>query len=205
LFTAATGVGIGIAATTRRRGVRLTAPILGYLVAVLTHALWNGSALWGGRGFLFAYVVVILPLLGIVLGLAIWARWREGKLLATALTQAAQFGWIRPDEIRWVARLSDRLSARSYAKRVGGKQAARALAAYQQTLIEIAFLHSRAVHGTPPRDINQRMDMLLRRAAQLRPYVILPQPTLRQPGPTSTWPPSLPPPPMQQPGQPGSW
>ncbi|HKH54710.1 MAG TPA: PrsW family intramembrane metalloprotease [Propionibacteriaceae bacterium] len=205
LFTAATGVGIGIAATTRRPGVRLTAPILGYLVAVLTHALWNGSALWGGRGFLFAYVVVILPLLGIVLGLAIWARWREGKLLATALTQVAQFGWIRPDEIRWVARLSDRLSARSYAKRVGGKQAARALAAYQQTLIEIAFLHSRAVHGTPPRDINQRMDMLLRRAAQLRPYVILPQPTLRQPGPTSTWPPSLPPPPMQQPGQPRNW
>jgi protease PrsW len=204
LFTSATGVGIGIAATTRRPGLRLTAPILGYLVAVLTHAVWNGSALWGGRGFLTAYVVVMLPLLAIVSGLAIWARFREGRMLSTALTQVAEFGWIRPDEIRWVARLADRVSARSYAKRVGGRQAARALGAYQQTLIEIAFLHSRAVHGTPPKNINQRIDILLRRAAQLRPYVLLPQPTLRRPGPAmSEWQ-SAPRPPMQQPGQPRS-
>jgi protease PrsW len=206
LFTSATGVGIGIAATTRRPGLRLTAPILGYLVAVLTHAVWNGSALWGGRGFLIAYVVVMLPLLGIVLGLALWARSREGKMLSTALTQVAEFGWIRPDEIRWVARLSDRVSARSYAKRVGSRQAARALGAYQQTLIEIAFLHSRAVHGTAPKDINQRMDILLRRAAQLRPYVILPQPALRGPGPSmSGWRHPPPPPPMQQPGLRRTW
>lgn len=206
LFTSATGVGIGIAATTRRPGLRLTAPILGYLVAVLTHAVWNGSALWGGRGFLIAYGVVMLPLLGIVLGLAIWARYREGRLLATALTQVAEFGWIRPDEIRWVARLSDRVSARSYAKRVGGRQAARALGAYQQTLIEIAFLHSRAVHGTPPKNINQRMDTLLARAAQLRPYVILPQPALPRPGPSmSRWQHAAPRPPIQQPGKPRTW
>jgi protease PrsW len=206
LFTSATGVGIGIAATTRRPGLRLTAPILGYLVAVLTHAVWNGSALWGGRGFLIAYGVVMLPLLGIVLSLAIWARYREGRLLATALTQVAEFGWIRPDEIRWVARLSDRVSARSYAKRVGGRQAARALGAYQQTLIEIAFLHARAVRGTPPKNINQRMDTLLWRAAQLRPYVILPQPALPRPGPSmSGWQHPAPRPPMQQPGKPRTW
>jgi len=205
LFTAATGVGIGIAATTRRPGLRLTAPILGYLIAVLTHAVWNGSALWGGRGFLIAYGVVMLPLLGIVLGLAIWARYREGRMLSTALTQVAEFGWIRPDEIRWVARLSDRVSARSYAKRVGGRQAARALGAYQQTMIEIAFLHARAVDGTPPKNINQRMDILLRRAAQLRPYVILPQPPLRRPGPTMSGWHSAPRPPAEQPGRPRTW
>jgi hypothetical protein len=148
----------------------------------------------------------MLPLLGIVLGLALWARSREGKMLSTALTQVAEFGWIRPDEIRWVARLSDRVSARSYAKRVGSRQAARALGAYQQTLIEIAFLHSRAVHGTAPKDINQRMDILLRRAAQLRPYVILPQPALRGPGPSmSGWRHPPPPPPMQQPGLRRTW
>jgi protease PrsW len=162
--------------------------------------------LWGGRGFLIAYGVVMLPLLGIVLGLAIWARYREGRLLSTALTQVAEFGWIRPDEIRWVARLSDRVSARSYAKRVGGRQAARALGAYQQTLIEIAFLHARAVRGTPPKNINQRMDILLRRAAQLRPYVILPQPPVRRPGPPiSGWQRSASRPPVQQPGGPRTW
>ena len=38
LFTMATGVGFGIAVTTRRRAVRYLAPIVGWLVAVLLHA-----------------------------------------------------------------------------------------------------------------------------------------------------------------------
>ena len=95
-------------------------------------------------------------------------------MLNAALQQIVAMGWIRPEEVRWVARLSDRMSARAYAKRHGGKQAARALREYQQTLTEIAFLHHRAVNGTAPRDVNQRMNGLLQHAAALRPYVILP-------------------------------
>ena len=52
--------------------------------------------------------------------------------------------------------------------------------AFQQTMIEIAFLHNRFVNGTAPRDVNTRMLALLDRAAALRPYVILP-PELPQP------------------------
>jgi hypothetical protein len=111
-----------------------------------------------------------------VLALAIWARSREGKMLTSALQQIAQMGWIRPEEIRWIARLSDRMSARTYAKRVGGKPAAAALRAYQQTMTEVAFLHSRAMNGTAPPDLNQRMSQLLQRAALLRPYVVFPPP-----------------------------
>jgi hypothetical protein len=46
--------------------------------------------------------------------------------------------------------------------------------AFQQTMIEIAFLHNRFVDGSAPRDVNARMLVLLDRAAALRPYVILP-------------------------------
>jgi RsiW-degrading membrane proteinase PrsW (M82 family) len=192
LFTAATGIGIGIAVSSRRPAVRVLAPTLGFLAAVLMHAIWNGSALWGGgQGFLFAYVAIMLPLLVVILALAIWARSREGKMLTAGLQQVAQMGWIRPEEIRWVARLSDRMSARSYAKRVGGKPAVAALRAYQQTMIEVAFLHSRALHGTAPADLNHRMSGLLRRAAWLRPYVVFPppphpmMPPIGSPGPWS--------------------
>jgi RsiW-degrading membrane proteinase PrsW (M82 family) len=174
LFTAATGLGIGIAVATRRPGVRVLAPILGFLAAVVMHAIWNGSTFWGGNGFLFAYSVIFLPLLIVILAVAVWARSREGKLLTTALQQVAQLGWIRPEEIRWIARLSDRMSARAYAKRIGGKPAADAVRAYQQTMTEVAFLHHRAVDGTAPADLNQRMNGLLQRAAWLRPYVVLP-------------------------------
>jgi protease PrsW len=174
LFTAATGLGIGIALATRRPTLRILAPILGFLAAVLLHAIWNGSTFWGGEGFLIAYGAIILPLLVVVLAVAIWARSREGQMLTTALQQVAQMGWIRPEEIRWIARLSDRMSARAYAKRIGGKPAADAVRAYQQTMTEVAFLHHRAMNGTAPADLNQRMNGLLQRAAWLRPYVVFP-------------------------------
>jgi RsiW-degrading membrane proteinase PrsW (M82 family) len=199
LFTAATGIGIGIAVSTRRRGVRVLAPILGFLAAILMHAIWNGSALWGANGFLFAYGAIMLPLLVVVLALAIWARSREGKMLTAALQQVAQMGFIRPEEVRWIARLSDRMSARAYAKRIGGKPAVAALRAYQQTMIEVGFLHHRAVSGTAPVDLNQRMSLLLQRAAWLRPYVVFPPPPR-----AAIWPPTGPPgpwgPPPIQPG-----
>ena len=184
LFTAATGIGIGIAVSTRRPATRVLAPILGFLAAVVMHGIWNGSTFWGAQGFLFAYGAIILPLLVVVLAVAIWARSREGKMLTSALRQIAQMGWIRPEEIRWIARLSDRMSARAYAKRIGGKPAAAALRAYQQTMTEVAFLHNRAVNGTAPPDVNQRMNLLLQRAALLRPYVVFPPPppTMVQPG-----------------------
>jgi hypothetical protein len=143
---------------------------------------------------LTAYGAIMLPLLVVIVAVAIWARSREGKMLTAALHQVAQMGWMRPEEIRWIARLSDRMSARAYAKRVAGKPAAAALRAYQQTMTEIAFLHNRAVNGTAPTDLNQRMSGLLQRAAWLRPYVVFPPP------PPATWPtPGLPGPQIQPP------
>ena len=176
LFTSVFGVGVGIGVSTRSSTLRWLAPLLGYVGAVLLHGIWNGSTFWGSQGFLVAYAAIMLPLLLVVLALAIWARVREGRMLSAALQQTTALGWTRPEEIRWVARLQDRLSSRGYAQRVGGPGAKRALRAFQQTLTEIAFLHMRALDGTAPRDLNQRMLVLLQHAADLRPYVILPPP-----------------------------
>ena len=41
-----------------RPGVRVLAPILGFLAAVVLHGIWNGSTFWGGNGFLFAYSAI---------------------------------------------------------------------------------------------------------------------------------------------------
>ena len=174
LFTSATGLGFGIGLTSRSPAKRVVAPILGFLTAVVLHGIWNGSAFYGARNFLTAYAVVMLPLLIVVVTVTIWARSREGRMLVAALQQTVQMGWTRPEEVRWVARLSDRVSARRYARLHGGPPAARAMRAFQQTMIEIAFLHNRFVDGSAPRDVNARMLALLNRAAALRPYVIIP-------------------------------
>ena len=174
LFTSATGLGFGIGVTSKSPAKRVVAPVLGFLVAVTLHGIWNGSTLYGTRNFLLAYAFVMLPLLIVIVAVTIWARSREGKMLVAALQQTVQMGWTRPEEVRWVARLSDRVSARRYARLRGGPQAAKAMRAFQQTMIEIAFLHNRFVDGSAPRDVNARMLALLDHAAALRPYVILP-------------------------------
>ena len=224
LFTAATGLGVGLAVTTRSRVVRWVAPVLGFAVAVVLHGIWNGSTYYGAEGFSIAYGTIMLPALAVVLAVAIWARVREGRMLTTALLQTTALGWTRLEEIRWVARLGDRVSSRSYAQRHGGRPAKQALRAFQQTLTEIAFLHLRALAGTAPPDVNQRMLALLQRAAALRPWVILPptagRPALRWAGalpsasqpapPPRVGPPTAPPPPSSPPPgygppPPGGW
>ena len=77
LFTAFTGIGVGLAVTSRRPLVRWFAPLLGYLVAVLAHGLWNGSTIYGAEGFIGTYVLIMVPAFtGLVL-LAVWARRRS--------------------------------------------------------------------------------------------------------------------------------
>src|SRR4051795_1591340 len=46
LFTACTGVGVGIAVNSRRLGTRIVAPLAGYVCAVLAHAAWNTATVY---------------------------------------------------------------------------------------------------------------------------------------------------------------
>lgn len=203
LFTAATGLGVGLAVSTRRPVLRWLAPALGFAVAVLLHGTWNGSTYYGTEGFSTVYGAIMLPALVVLLAVAIWARVREGRMLTAALVQTTALGWTRPEEIRWVARLGDRVSSRGYARQHGGRPAAEALRAFQQTLTEIAFLHLRALAGSAPPDVNQRMLGLLQHAQALRPWVILPPTAGRPP---LAWPPTGPssePAALHPPGPPG--
>ena len=89
LFTSATGIGIGLAVTSRRPVVRWLAPVTGFVVAVVLHGLWNGSTFGGADDYFATYLAVMLPMLAGVLVLAIWARSQEGELLIGALHQLA--------------------------------------------------------------------------------------------------------------------
>ncbi|MFP5282561.1 MAG: PrsW family intramembrane metalloprotease, partial [Actinomycetes bacterium] len=193
LFTAATGVGMGIAAVARPGPLRVAAPLVGYLVAVLLHAIWNGSSVYAGTGgFFLVYAVLMLPLLTGLVVLAVWARRREGRVLSSALLDCAQMGWLPAEDVRWVATLGDRLRARTYARQVGGGTASRVLAEYQQALTEMAFLHHRVLQGTASPDYPERMLAIRARVVGLRPYVILPPSTATR---AVSYPPGFPPPP----------
>lgn len=177
LYTAVFGIGIGVALQTRSRLVRFTAPLLGYIGAMLLHGLWNGSLTFGGAGaFMMAYVVAIIPALAALIGVGAWVRSRERRMLEASLLDCAQRGWIHPAEIPWVASLQHRRGARKYARAHGGKTAERVLEDYQQTLTEMAFLHHRVMREQPPKDAAARMSEILNRAMWYRPQLILPPP-----------------------------
>jgi RsiW-degrading membrane proteinase PrsW (M82 family) len=174
LFTAFLGIAIGIAVTTRSRWVRFAAPGLGYLAAVLAHALWNGSTVHGFGSFAVVYVVIMAPALIGVVGLAYWARETEAHLLRMALTDAARRELIPATDIGWVVDLRARRQARRHARAVGGPEAERAMRDYQQAAIELGYLHHRLLRGTAPPDWQVRGQDFLGRIQAARPRIAFP-------------------------------
>jgi hypothetical protein len=168
---------VGIAVVTRRRVVRFLAPLMGYVVAVIAHGSWNGSAsLAGGRLFVLTYVFAMVPAFLLLAGFAIWARRREGRMLTRSLTDAAGRGLLDPAEVPWLVRLPARRASRRYARTHGGPLAERILREYQQQAIELGFLHDRYLRGTAPSDLPQRGAAMIQRLHALRPYVGFPPP-----------------------------
>jgi RsiW-degrading membrane proteinase PrsW (M82 family) len=176
LFTSAIGVGVGVAVVTRSRFWRFAAPLLGYLVAVTAHALWNASAFFGGgETFVLTYLFLMVPVFLLVVGLAVWARRREGQMLTRSLGDCARRGFIGQAEVPWLVRLPARRASRRWARAQGGPLAARAMQEYQQQAIELGFLHDRYLRGTAPADFAARGSVMVQRLAALRPYVLFPR------------------------------
>jgi RsiW-degrading membrane proteinase PrsW (M82 family) len=173
-FTSFTGIGVGIAVASRTRALRFMAPLLGYLCAVVAHGLWNGSTLFGGGNFILVYVVLMAPAFLGAVGFAVWARRSERRMLAAALGDAASRGLIPGTDIGWVVDLGARRQSRAFARRMGGEQGLRAMRDYQQAVVELGFLHSRYLRGTPPPDFAERGHEYVARIAEVRPRIVFP-------------------------------
>ena len=174
LFTTFIGIGVGIAVGSRSRVVRILAPLAGYVVAVIAHGIWNASTLHGFAGFVGVYFVLMAPAFLALVGLAVWARSSERRMLTAALTDAANRGLLPATDIGWLVDLRARRQAREYARRHGGEAAYRAMLDYQQAAIELGFLHYRYLRGTPPPDFAERGRQLVVRINAARPHVAFP-------------------------------
>ncbi len=174
LFTAFTGIGVGIAVASRRRSVRVVAPVLGYAGAVVAHGLWNGSTIYGAEGFFGVYLAVMAPAFISLVGLAVWSRRSERRMLTAALGDAARRGLLPATDIGWVVDLGARRRSRQWARQMGGAQAEQAMRDYQQAAVELGFLHHRYLRGTPPPDFVARGQEYVARIAAARPHIAFP-------------------------------
>ncbi|WP_158887679.1 PrsW family intramembrane metalloprotease [Amycolatopsis anabasis] len=158
LFAVLTGIGLGVAAGAASRRVKILAPLGGYLAAVCLHALWNGAATIGGANtFLNVYFLIMVPLFIGVLMLVLWQRRREQRIVAAALPAMASARWIAPSEVELLASLPGRREWRRQARKQSGRAAAKAVAAYQASVTELAFLR----RGKPDADLKKRQSELL--------------------------------------------
>jgi protease PrsW len=174
LFTACTGVGVGIAVNSRSRTTRILAPVAGYACAVAAHAVWNTATVYGPGNFVTIYVILMAPAFLAAVALAVWVRRSERRMLAGALADAAQRGLLPATDIAWVVDLDARRRSRAYARETGGSGTEQAMREYQQAVVELGFLHSRYLRGVPPPDFVERGRRYVARISAIRPSIAFP-------------------------------
>ncbi|MGF1646192.1 MAG: PrsW family intramembrane metalloprotease [Kineosporiaceae bacterium] len=170
LFTAPIGVAVAVAV--RRGGIRWAWVAVGYVVAVLLHGVWNGSAVSSPETFLVGFVLLQLPLFAAYVALALWARHREGRLIHLHLAPYVQVGWLSTGEFAMLGSLRTRRHALQAVRRgPDGARRGAALKRFQRCAVQLAFLRNRMLRGTAPRDARAREYDLLQAVSSLRAVV----------------------------------
>lgn len=163
VFTAMTGIGLGIAAVSRSRSVRAFAPLAGLAAAMVLHSLWNTSA--GSGLFLGVYVLIMVPVFALIAVVVAFALRRESRVIATQLR-----GTLPEAEVLALSSLRERRRWRREAARRGGKPAQRAMADLQHAAAELAFQRQQVERGVlrPDRLLKARESALLHHLADRR-------------------------------------
>ena len=139
MFTAMTGVFIGIAARQGNRILGIGLFFVGLIPAL--HALWNG-ALEIVYDFYGYYALVQVPLFLVALVGVVLLRRREVKLTQLRLGEYAAAGWFNPAEVQTLATPAGRRRSLGWAKSHGqGAQ----MKTYIRDVTRLAFARNRIV------------------------------------------------------------
>ncbi len=175
MFTVLIGVGVGVAATSRSWFPRVVAPAVGYVLAVLAHALWNLAAVTGGSGMLVVYLLVEVPIFLAFLTFVGWVRRREGRLIGRYLHPYADVGWLSPAEVAMLSSMSRRRDARAWARANTGRRGLEAMRAFQDAASELALLRHRMYHSAADEHaVARERELLLALSARRAEFVGLP-------------------------------
>ena len=126
VYTAMTGIGFGLARETERPWVKWSAPILGYLGAVMLHGLWNGSATLAGEfeggGMLFICMLPVwfLFVLTFLIIIIVLVR-RRGRIIRSHLEDEVVLGHLAQWELDMVCRAWGVFEARMKWGRAGAE------------------------------------------------------------------------------------
>lgn len=147
LFTTMFALGVWFALQKRSALAKAGCILLGYLAAVVLHAMWNGSSLLGAGAYFGTYVFWMMPVFGAAILLAVSSRRREQRIVAEKLPGMVAAGVITPNEATWLGSMRTRKQAVATATRFGGPQAGRSVKRFAHQVVELAFVRDRIDRG----------------------------------------------------------
>jgi RsiW-degrading membrane proteinase PrsW (M82 family) len=148
LFTSMTGIGLGWARQSESTLTKFTVPFLGFGLAVLMHAAWNGSAVFGGgAAFFVTYFMVMGPALIITLMVIHFQLKREGRIVQQYLYPDYQKGHFDQHEFERLCTVRGRMGLSWNALRAKGFSGWRLRRRCNQMASELAFHRSRVARG----------------------------------------------------------
>ena len=171
LFTSMTGVGFGVAAMTRRRWLKVLAPIGGWTVAMFMHGTWNASSSLGGLGFIGVYFLFMVPVFGLMVWLAVWSRRNELRTVGRLLPVYASAGWISAPVPLVLSSMRTRKQAQDLARFTLGPVGGRTMREYLGFATALAFLRQRAERGLVGPEFPEREQQLLHQLWERREQV----------------------------------
>src|SRR5690554_960500 len=146
LFTAMTGVGIGIARERHGTSGTWAAPAVGFTLAVLLHSLWNAAA---SANLLFpaAYFFIMVPAFVAALIVVARSTRREVAILRRHLRPLVDEGCLTETELEGLCTLRGRIRAHLRALRRGGLQGLARRRRLHDDLTHLAFQAWRLERG----------------------------------------------------------
>jgi protease PrsW len=157
LFTSLTGIGLGLARQSNNRAVKLLTPVVGLLMAIFMHSIWNGSAVFGGGAvFVLTYLFVMVPAFVIMLVVIGVALRREGQVVREFLVIDLERGMLTREEYDQLGSIIGRMGSSFSALTKSGVKGWRARMRFNQLASELAFHRSRVSRGchSPSQDVS---------------------------------------------------
>jgi hypothetical protein len=132
-------------------------PIVGLLMAIFMHSIWNGSAVFGGGAiFVLTYILVMVPAFVIMLVVIGLALRREGQVVREFLIIDLERGTLTREEYDQLGSIIGRMGSSFTALSKSGVKGWRARMRFNQLASELAFHRSRVSRGvhSPSHDVS---------------------------------------------------
>lgn len=172
VFTGALGLALGWAVKRREPAHFVIAGLLGTLVAVGLHSMWNGGSLYllpvigvdpnNPFAWIISYAVFQLPLFIAFGYVLVQLQYHDQEVVRLRLGEYRRAGWFTVSEVRMIANWKERRAAIDWAKQQS-PEVQDALVAFVQDATRLAFAREHAANDKRDRERRVREKELLER------------------------------------------